>query len=61
MKIEINKTQAQALLGLIDSAVRAEGLKVASTAAFFHTLLETAAAEEAGNKTNTPVDVAIVR
>lgn len=47
MKIEITKDQAQALLNLIDIAVKAGGLQVASTAVFFHSLLETAARAEA--------------
>lgn len=46
MKIEITKDQAQALLNLIDIAVKAGGLQVASTAVFFHGLLETAARAE---------------
>lgn len=43
MKIELTKDQAQALLSLIDIAVKAGGLSVASTAVFFHNLLEQAA------------------
>lgn len=43
MKIELNKTQAEALLHLIDIAVKSGGLSVASTAVFFHGMLETAA------------------
>lgn len=50
MKIELNKNQAEALLNLIDIAVKSGGLPVASTAVFFHGLLETAArAEKAEN------------
>lgn len=37
MKIELTIPQAQALLNLIDLAVKAGGLQVASTAVFFQT------------------------
>lgn len=43
IKIELTKEQAQAMLSLIDIAVKAGGLTVASTAVFFHNLLEQAA------------------
>lgn len=52
MKIEITKDQAQALLNLIDIAVKAGGLQVASTAVFFHNLLETAARAENSGAAN---------
>lgn len=46
MKIELTKDQAQALLTILDIAVKAGGLQVASTVVFFHGLLEAAARAE---------------
>lgn len=50
LKFELNQEQAQALLGLIDLAVKTGGLQVASTAVFFHSLLEAARAAAVSEK-----------
>lgn len=42
MKIELTTPQAQALLNLIDLAVKAGGLQVASTAVFFQSEIDRA-------------------
>jgi len=58
MKIELTIEQANALLNVLDVAVRAEGLKLASTALFFHGAVVNAAkleeAEAAAQKSNSP-------
>lgn len=46
MMVEFTKDQAQALLGLLDIAVKSGGLRIASTALFFSQALEEAARKE---------------